>query len=73
MEQKELIIIGAGPAGLRAGEEAQRLGLDYLILERGSVAQAWREIRANMPMLSPSHPSVTGPVYLPVFQFGNWG
>ncbi len=56
MEQKELIIIGAGPAGLRAGAEAQRLGLDYLILERGKVGQAWREIRATMPMLSPGHP-----------------
>jgi cation diffusion facilitator CzcD-associated flavoprotein CzcO len=56
MEQKELIIIGAGPAGLRAGEEAQRLRLDYLIIEQGKVGQAWREIRANMPMLSPGHP-----------------
>jgi thioredoxin reductase len=56
MEQKELIIIGAGPSGLRAGEEAQRLGLDYLILEQGKVGQAWREIRVNMPMLSPGHP-----------------
>jgi thioredoxin reductase len=56
MEPKELIIIGAGPAGLRAGEEAQRLDLDYLILEQGEVGQAWREIRSNLPMLSPSHP-----------------
>ncbi len=56
MEQKELIIIGAGPAGLRAGEEAQRLNVDYLIMEQGKVGQAWREIRSNMAMLSPSHP-----------------
>jgi thioredoxin reductase len=56
MDQKELIIIGAGPAGLRAGEEAQRLGLDYLLIEKGKVGQAWREIRGRMPMLSPSHP-----------------
>jgi thioredoxin reductase len=53
---KELVIIGAGPAGLRAGEEALRLGIDYLILEQGKVGQAWREIRPQMPMLSPNHP-----------------
>jgi cation diffusion facilitator CzcD-associated flavoprotein CzcO len=56
MVKKELIIIGAGPSGLRAGEEAQRLDIDYLIIEQGKVGQAWREIRARMPMLSPSHP-----------------
>ena len=53
---KELIIIGAGPAGLKCAEEAQNSGLDYLIIERGEVGQAWKEIRPDMPMLSPCHP-----------------
>jgi len=56
MEEKDLIIIGAGPAGLRAGEEAQHHKINYLILEKGEVGQAWKEIRPGMPMLSPSHP-----------------
>jgi putative flavoprotein involved in K+ transport len=56
MEIIDLIIIGAGPAGLRAAEEAHLLKIDYLMLEKGEVGQAWREIRPEMPMLSPSHP-----------------
>jgi thioredoxin reductase len=56
MLEKDLIIIGSGPAGLRAGEEAAALGLDYLILEKGEIADAWKRIRPNMPMLSPNHP-----------------
>ncbi len=59
MEQtlaKELVIVGGGPAGLRAGEEAKALGLDYIILERGKPAQAWRDIRPGMKLLSPCHP-----------------
>jgi putative flavoprotein involved in K+ transport len=53
---KELIIIGSGPAGLKCAEEAQKTGLDYLVIERGEVGQAWKEIRPDMPMLSPCHP-----------------
>lgn len=53
---KELIIIGGGPAGLKAAEEAQKAGIDYLVLEKGAVGQAWREIRPDMQLLSPCHP-----------------
>jgi len=56
MFEKDLIIIGAGPSGLKAGEEAARLGIDYMIIDKGDVGQAWREIRPSMPMLSPCHP-----------------
>ena len=54
--EKELIIIGSGPAGLRGAEEAQKAGIDYLILERGEVAQSWKDIRQDMLMLSPCLP-----------------
>jgi len=54
--KKELIIIGAGPAGLKAAEEAGRLGLDYLLLEKGRVGQAWSKVRPKMRLLSPNHP-----------------
>jgi thioredoxin reductase len=53
---KELVIVGGGPAGLRAAEEAQKKGIDYVVLERGEPAQAWRDIRPNMKLLSPCHP-----------------
>lgn len=56
MKEKELIIIGSGPAGLKAAQEAKKLEIDYIILEKGDVAQAWRDIRGDMPMLSPCHP-----------------
>jgi len=54
--EKELLIIGSGPAGLKAGKEAKKAGIDYLILEQGEVAQSWRDIRQDMPMLSPCLP-----------------
>ncbi len=53
---KELIIIGAGPAGLKAAEEAGRHKIDYALLDKGQPGQAWREIRPDMKLLSPCHP-----------------
>lgn len=53
---KELLIIGAGPAGLKAAQEAEERGIDYLVLERGENGQSWKEIRPDLPMLSPCHP-----------------
>lgn len=37
MEHHELIILGAGPAGLTAAVYAQRSGLDAVVLEKGAV------------------------------------
>jgi thioredoxin reductase (NADPH) len=33
----DLLIIGAGPAGISAAYEAQKLGLDYLVIEKGLI------------------------------------
>jgi thioredoxin reductase (NADPH) len=33
----DLIIIGAGPAGISAAYEAKKLGLDYLVIEKGLI------------------------------------
>ncbi len=53
---KELIIVGSGPAGLKSAEMAARENIDYLVLERGEVGQGWKEIRPDMKFLSPCHP-----------------
>src|SRR5215210_6868433 len=37
-EQLDLLIIGAGPAGLSAADAAAREGLKYLVIERGLIA-----------------------------------
>ncbi|MEP6924799.1 MAG: NAD(P)-binding domain-containing protein [Pyrinomonadaceae bacterium] len=35
----DLIIIGAGPAGISAAYEAKRIGLSYIVLEKGLIAE----------------------------------
>ncbi len=41
-QQLDLLIIGAGPAGLSAAEIAQREGLNYLVIEKGTIADTIR-------------------------------
>ncbi len=42
VEPLDLIIIGAGPAGLSAAEAARREGLHYLVIEKGTIADTIR-------------------------------
>lgn len=37
-ERLDLLIVGAGPAGLSAADAARREGLDYLVIEKGLIA-----------------------------------
>src|ERR687885_1409490 len=37
-EQLDLLIIGAGPAGISAADAAAREGLNYLVVEKGLIA-----------------------------------
>lgn len=48
----DVIIVGAGPAGLAAGIAAQEKGLSYLILEKGSAINSIRQFPTNMTFFS---------------------
>ena len=48
----DLMIIGAGPAGLSAAEAAQQAGLDYLVIEKGTIANTIRQYPVGRTMFS---------------------
>jgi thioredoxin reductase (NADPH) len=49
-----LIIIGGGPIGLACALEAQKQGLDYLVLEKGTLVNSLYNYPANMTFFSTS-------------------
>lgn len=48
----DLIIIGAGPAGLAAAREASARGLDFLVLEKGLVGDTIHQYPIGKPLFS---------------------
>ena len=63
----DLLIIGAGPAGLSAAEAAQQAGLDYLVIEKGTIANTIRQYPVGRTMFSTPnevemHPDTLKPV-----------
>ena len=63
----DLIIIGAGPAGLSAAEASAREGLDYLVIEKGTIANTIRQYPVGRAMFSTPnevemHPNTLKPV-----------
>ena len=51
-ESLDLLIIGAGPAGLSAAEAAAREGLDYLVIEKGTIADTIRQYPVGRTLFS---------------------
>jgi putative YpdA family bacillithiol system oxidoreductase len=51
----DLIIVGSGPAGLSAALYAKRRGLDYLVLERGAIADTIYHYPIARPLFSTSN------------------
>ena len=49
---KDVIVIGAGPAGLACGIAASRAGLSCTIVEQGSIVDAIRRFPVNMTWFS---------------------
>lgn len=48
----DLLIIGAGPAGISAANEAKRLGLDYVVLEKGLIANTVYQYPVGLTVFS---------------------
>ena len=51
-EVLDLLIIGAGPAGLSAADAAAREGLSYLVIEKGTIANTIRQYPVGREMFS---------------------
>jgi putative YpdA family bacillithiol system oxidoreductase len=51
-EQLDLLIIGAGPAGLSAARAAAQAGLHYLVLEKGTIADTIRKYPVGRTLFS---------------------
>jgi putative flavoprotein involved in K+ transport len=63
IEQIDVVVIGAGQAGLAVSHELGRAGVGHVVLERGSVAQTWRGrwdsfclVTPNWSVQLPGHP-----------------
>ena len=64
-EAFDLIIVGAGPAGISAALEAERLRLRYLVLEQGSAAESIRSFpRGKLIFDQPLGMPVVGDLWL---------
>src|SRR5580765_1207019 len=51
-EPLDLVIIGAGPAGLSAAAAAARAGLRYLVIEKGTIADTIRKYPVGRTLFS---------------------
>ncbi|WP_394975123.1 YpdA family putative bacillithiol disulfide reductase [uncultured Croceitalea sp.] len=54
MQSFDIIIIGGGPIGIACGLEAKRVGLSYLIIEKGTIVNSLFNYPINMQFFSSS-------------------
>ena len=52
MKPLDLLIIGAGPAGLSAAHAAAQEGLSYLVIEKGTIADTIRRYPVGRTLFS---------------------
>lgn len=69
MEVKDILIIGAGPIGMTCGIEAQKHGLNYLIIEKGALVNSIYNYPINMTFFSTSEKIEIGEV--PFIAYGD--
>ena len=63
MEQVDVIIVGAGQAGLAVSHELSAAGIEHVVLERSRIGQTWRQrwesfclVTPNWTVRLPGHP-----------------
>ena len=61
----DLIIIGAGPCGLACGIEAQKAGLSYCIVDKGSITESVRRYPLGMKFFSTAENIAIGDIPFP--------
>ena len=54
MKEYDILIIGGGPIGMACGIEAQKAGLSYVVLEKGTLVNSLYHYPANMTFFSTS-------------------
>jgi putative flavoprotein involved in K+ transport len=54
MERVDVLVVGAGSAGLATSHELAGLGIEHLVLERGKVGQAWRDRWDSFCLVTPN-------------------
>jgi len=54
IDDRPVIVVGAGPAGLATSYELQRAGIDHIVLERGGVGQSWRDRWDSFCLVTPN-------------------
>ncbi|MDE2126541.1 MAG: NAD(P)-binding domain-containing protein [Armatimonadetes bacterium] len=62
----DLIVIGAGPAGIHAAAEARKLGLNCLVLDRRGLAHSFVEYPQTLRFFSPPDEMEVGGVPFPM-------
>jgi putative flavoprotein involved in K+ transport len=51
---RSTVVIGAGQAGLAVSQRLRAAGVEHVVLERGRVAQAWRDRWASFTLVTPN-------------------
>lgn len=54
LERVPVVVVGAGPAGLATSYELSRAGISHVVLERGRVAQSWRDRWDSFCLVTPN-------------------
>jgi putative flavoprotein involved in K+ transport len=54
MRHSQVVVVGAGPAGLATSCELSRAGVDHVVLEKARVAQTWRKRWDSFCLVTPN-------------------